>query len=346
MKNNNKSSHWAETQVDVVAAAFQISRAPDKSSERYLSYLLELKGDINSAVDLGCGLGIWLNTAKSLGVETIRGYDIPEISVENRKISKSEYIPADLSKKLKIDRRFDLAMSVEVAEHINKEDAETFVESLTNLSDIVMFGAAIPYQGGMGHVNENWLEYWALLFKEKGYRCYDIFRQKFWHDPSVIYYYKQNTLLFVKKGSDKFLKKKGISHVKLPQTYIHPDMYIKAINRPLPSKIKSVWEDVAIYYDYILGDPKNVQDKKQRIYGDKHLGWANISKEFADLIKEVKVNNSKKIKAKAENYTKLEEDELHKEVLKDLAKAKKENSTNSTSKKSLSKAKNTIKSKK
>lgn len=275
-----ESTHWAVKQNDVVSAAFNSTGQTDKSSMKYISYIMELKKNINSVCDLGCGLGLWLNTAKKLGANYIRGYDIPEIEVEKRKIPKECYVAADLSKLIKIDRRFDLAISVEVAEHIDIKHADIFISNLVNLSDVVLFGAALPYQGGMGHVNENWLEYWATLFKSKGYKCYDIFREKFWHDTSIIYYYRQNTLLFVKEGQDEFLLNKEIYSVDLPKSYIHPDMYIKSINRPLPSNEKKVWEDITIYYDYVNSENAKEQEKRNRIYGDKHLGWSTQVRRF------------------------------------------------------------------
>lgn len=57
------------------------------------------------------------------------------------------------------NRRFDLAMTIEVAEHLTPVRADSFVEDLTRLSDVVLFSAAIPAQGGINHVNEQWQSY-------------------------------------------------------------------------------------------------------------------------------------------------------------------------------------------
>ena len=55
---------------------------------------------------------------------------------------------------------FDLVVSLEVAEHLPKECADIFVDSLVRLGPIILFSAAIPQAGGTCHINEQWPEYW------------------------------------------------------------------------------------------------------------------------------------------------------------------------------------------
>ena len=95
-----------------------------------------------------------------------------------------------------VTRRYDLAISIEVAEHIEPGNAEEFVRLLTGLSDTVLFSAAIPGQGGTGHVNEQWPEYWAALFRASGYGAMDCLRTKIWDDAQIPFWYRQNCLIF------------------------------------------------------------------------------------------------------------------------------------------------------
>ena len=106
-----------------------------------------------------------------MGVSDVRGYDIPEIDISEREFPKDKFFPADLSVPLPFDRSFDIAISTEVAEHIHPTGAIQFINNLCNLSEVV--GFALPYQGGRGHVNENWVEYWAKIFGLQGFDCYD-----------------------------------------------------------------------------------------------------------------------------------------------------------------------------
>src|SRR6266542_308161 len=117
-----------------------------------------------SVVDVGCGLGTWLAVFAKHGVEDILGIDGGYVPTEALHIPPSRFRSCALTEALLIDRAFDLVVSLEVAEHLPRESAETFVESLATLGPAVLFSAAIPFQGGTGHVNEQWPEYWVKLF--------------------------------------------------------------------------------------------------------------------------------------------------------------------------------------
>jgi len=130
-----------------------------------------------------------------------------------------------------------LAICVEVAEHVPATGAGTLVASLCAASDWVLFGAAPPFQGGMGHINENWLEYWAQLFTDNGYHCYDILRSQFWHDTRIAYYYRQNTCVYVRPGAHYALQARGYKPSSNPQTLIHPELYLKKSKQASPDGV-------------------------------------------------------------------------------------------------------------
>jgi hypothetical protein len=102
-----------------------------------------------------------------------------------------------------------MVLSLEVAEHLPKESAENFVLSLTNLGDIVVFSAAIPFQGGTNHLNERYQSYWKELFQKRGYVPFNLIREEFWDNNKVLSHYLQNTLIYVKKSK---IKKYSILH--------------------------------------------------------------------------------------------------------------------------------------
>ncbi len=115
-------------------------------------------------LDLGCGNGEFLNFFKKRGAKEILGVDGNWIKKENLEIPQECFLAADLEKPFKSKKQYDLAVSLEVAKHLGSERAESFVEDLVDLAPVVLFSAAIPYQGGTGHKNEQWLEYWAEFF--------------------------------------------------------------------------------------------------------------------------------------------------------------------------------------
>ena len=154
----------------------------------------------DSVVDIGCGTGMWLHVWDSvLGVKKYLGVEGPYVKKEMLKVPEEKVLFKDLKEQLNIEEKFDLVMSLEVAEHLPEDKAELFIENLVKLGDVVLFSAAIPGQGGTFHINEQYPEYWAKLFHSKGYVVLDAIRPFVWNSPQVDFWYKQNILLYVKK---------------------------------------------------------------------------------------------------------------------------------------------------
>ena len=151
-----------------------------------------------SVVDVGCGVGAWLAAFQKSGVDDIWGIDGDYVDASILQIPRSRFQGADLSKPLVLNRTFDLAISLEVAEHLPPDCAARFVDSLTRLAPVVLFSAAIPFQGGNHHVNEQWPDFWAALFEAHKYLAIDCIRKRIWENEAVEWWYAQNTLLFVR----------------------------------------------------------------------------------------------------------------------------------------------------
>ncbi|HWQ34195.1 MAG TPA: methyltransferase domain-containing protein [Blastocatellia bacterium] len=152
-----------------------------------------------SVIDLGCGVGAWLSVFRELGVSEILGIDGDYVSQAMLCIPSECFFPFDLTQPLRPERQFDLAMSVEVAEHLPAECAESFVNTLTGLAPVILFSAAVPNQGGTNHINEQWPEYWARLFRKRGFLAADCLRMRFWNNERVTYYYAQNLFLYARR---------------------------------------------------------------------------------------------------------------------------------------------------
>ena len=176
-----------------------------------------------SIVDVGCGLGHWLHVAnKDFGIEKMLGVDGNYVKEENFLIPWENFKRHNLENKLDIDDRFDLCMSIETGEHLPESKASVFVETLTSLSDVVLFSAAAPYQKGVHHLNENTPTYWAEKFGEAEFLCFDIIRDMLWDIEDINCIYPQNLLMFVKKGSASFLEEKGFQSTTKPPLKYHP----------------------------------------------------------------------------------------------------------------------------
>jgi SAM-dependent methyltransferase len=190
--------------------------------------ILERFPQAKSVVDFGCGPGIWLNEFLSRGLE-VKGYDFGEGIAEYLSIPAHLYEQANLAAPVAAGRKYDIAVSLEVAEHIEDDKADVFVESLCGASDTIVFSAAIPGQGGTHHVNEQWIGYWIEKFDARGYAYEDI-RHLFWDNEAVEWWYRQNIIIFEKD------KKTTISSVNFAgHSLVHPRLlmqYREQINSP------------------------------------------------------------------------------------------------------------------
>jgi SAM-dependent methyltransferase len=155
---------------------------------------------ISSVLDVGCGRGAWIDEWRRAGVEDIFGVDGFYVD-PNRLAVPAKYVAAfDLSKPLRLNRRFDLVQSLEVAEHISASEADSFVDSLVAHGDIIMFSAAVPGQGGEFHVNEQPYEYWREKFTRRDFVLVDFIRPNIDAARQIEPWYRYNTLLFVHKS--------------------------------------------------------------------------------------------------------------------------------------------------
>ena len=186
-----------------------------------------------SVVDVGCGTGTWLAAFAERGVPDVYGIDGDYVDRGALEIPRERFLAHDLGTPLELARRFDLVVSLEVAEHLPPERAAPFVESLTRLGPIVLFSAAIPGQGGTNHVNEQWPAYWAELFRAHGYLHVDCLRLRLWNDDAVAPWYAQNTLLYA--ASDELARHDALARLHDPReaaplALVHPTRYLEWVD--------------------------------------------------------------------------------------------------------------------
>ncbi len=211
----------------------------------------------HSVVDIGCGTGSWLSVWEKNGVTDILGIDGEYINAGQLLIQKDKFMIADFESKVTLSKKFDLAMSLEVAEHIKPEHSANFIQSLCNMSDVVLFSAAIPHQGGILHYNEQYPDYWINQFSQHGFFPYDCIREKIWNNNKVTACYRQNILFFIKNSSaDKFTSITGENKTVLP--LIHPEHYeskqreVNTYKQILKTPFHASWFFLKKYGKFIL----------------------------------------------------------------------------------------------
>ena len=207
------------------------------SPEIIVPYLIEILKP-NSVLDIGCGLGTFLYEFKKHQVENIVGVDGSWVDKKKLVISSKDFVEADLEKPINLNKKFDIVLCLEVAEHLVETAANTIVDSLSNHSNIIIFSAALKNQMGQNHINEQPFSYWHKKFNAKGYDIVDLFRPVFWNDTKVQWWYKQNMFLFVHQSVNKNeILSKAFS---LNENYeaVHPELYEVRMKKFIKTKTR------------------------------------------------------------------------------------------------------------
>lgn len=154
-----------------------------------------------TVVEFGCEWSHLSREFAKLGVQVIAvdGYSQPNFtgfSVEFHRL--------DLNNPVAIanfftNKHFDLAVCLEVAEHLQPESSSTLVKWLTQVAPIVIFSAAVPGQGGHGHINLHPREYWHNEFTQHEFVIADRVREKLRVTSSVAPWYRYNTIDYLQR---------------------------------------------------------------------------------------------------------------------------------------------------
>lgn len=193
------STVYSEQFYDVIAAYGH------ESAQALLPVVFEMVRP-TSVIDFGCGPGSWLAECRRLGAGRVLGVDGDFVPREKLEIRGDEFLAVDLSRPAEPPeacRGFDLAMCLEVAEHLPHRAARPLVKALTTAAPVVLFSAAVPGQLGTHHINEQWPRYWERLFRERGFVKLDPFRKLVWQDGRIAWYYRQNVLLYVSENDPR-----------------------------------------------------------------------------------------------------------------------------------------------
>lgn len=223
-----------------------------RSAEAIVPAIIDLVQP-RSVVDVGCGTGTWLAAFRRHGVADVFGVDGDWVPRDRLEIPREQFASHDLSQPLDLGRRFDLAVSLEVAEHLPAVSADALVALLTRHAPVVLFSAAIPGQGGTGHVNEQWPGYWLDRFAHRGYLTVDCLRPRFWNDDRVEGCYAQNMRLLVSEGAlaqNEALRREREVAAAFPVDAVHPrvlaarsqNVGLRTLLRMVPSAARRAFE--------------------------------------------------------------------------------------------------------
>lgn len=211
------------------------------SARAIVPHLVELLHPA-SVVDVGCGTGAWLAAFVEQGITDVLGIDGEHVDRSLLRVPPDRVRIQQLSHGVTSERTFDLALSLEVAEHLPEAAASAFVDGLVRLAPAIAFSAAIPFQTGTHHVNEQWPDYWASKFDARGYAVVDYVRPRVWSNPLVEVWYAQNMLLFVREdavAASAALREAVVMTRSGQLSVVHPKLYINRTD-PTQASVRSL----------------------------------------------------------------------------------------------------------
>jgi SAM-dependent methyltransferase len=181
-------------------------------------------------LDVGCGEGWWSAAlARQPDVSEVISIDqsapdvtAPGVTVQMIDLERGDAVHL-------AGQAFDVVLCLEVAEHVSAPAGDSLVAMLCRLvkpNGIVAFSAAVPGQGGHGHLNEQWPAYWDARFREHGWMLADPWRDRIWSDPRVEPWYAQNLLCAVAPAANGTHWATGGA----PRALIHPAVYQARLN--------------------------------------------------------------------------------------------------------------------
>lgn len=167
-----------------------------RSASIILPMIFDTLGTPRAMLDVGGGEGHWIEAARALGVHELWNADVESHEAVRWDAEALRPLPVrDVNGDARIIDRWPLALCLETAEHLTPTAGDHLVAELCRVADEIIWSAAIPGQGGDGHINEQWPDYWYERFEDNGFGLYDPgWRSDLWHRAEVEPWYAQNLL--------------------------------------------------------------------------------------------------------------------------------------------------------
>jgi hypothetical protein len=225
------------------------------SAEALVPLVIELLQP-RSVVDIGCANGLWLEAFAKRGVR-VRGVDGPWVPQDTLHIPGADFRTINLAQAplpyhlAEPGERFDLLVSFELLEHLPEARAEAMIDAMCSLSDTLLVSAAVPHQGGTGHINEQWPQFWVERFAARGFAAFDFLRLSIWNDERIAPWYRQNVIGYFRHGAPEpvrtFFANSVASLAERPLPLCHPGVFShklgklrKAVRNPFLALAQSV----------------------------------------------------------------------------------------------------------
>ena len=144
---------------------YQDDNVKEWCADNIIEAILATLPGIETAYDLGCGSGVYVQAFSDAGIDII-GFDDNSEEIKQVPGCHDNIIWFDVGKTL-ILNPVDLIFSIEVAEHIDPSDLDTFIGNIVRFANkwIVFTGSNKAHSPG--HVNPQSNEYWRERITER-----------------------------------------------------------------------------------------------------------------------------------------------------------------------------------
>lgn len=186
-----------------------VKEADEGFAIQLLSPVFMMPWPHKSVIDIGCGIGHWLRACKQLGAEWGLGLDGKWVPRDKLVIDQErfEFEEVDLANPINYEDdcffnggKYDLAVCLEVIEHLPPRIGPLLVKALTHSAPAVIFSGAVPGQGGTHHINERPLTYWEGVFDAHNYELLDFIRPTVAGRQDIPSWYRDNIVVFADRG--------------------------------------------------------------------------------------------------------------------------------------------------
>ena len=196
-----------------------IETSDEKEQAAALADVLRLLYKPAVVADVGCNSGLYLEGFRDAGCQ-VMGFDCDD---EALALAAVPVTKIDITSFKPIDFRADMALCLEVLEHIPAEKEDAALLNLCTVSDTIIFSAAVPGQGGDGHINCQPKQHWIDKFEELGFRAAEAEAEYILAQlngyPGIMGWLRNNLIVFHRQHvPSKFKKRLRLHVVSLPHT--------------------------------------------------------------------------------------------------------------------------------
>lgn len=124
-----------------------------------------------TAVDVGCAYGLLVESLCDLGVDAY-GYDVSPYAVSNaREDMRDRLAVHSILEPIpqRLGRKYDLAICIEVLEHLPPEQADQALDNLCAASDLILFSSSPDDFDEPTHFNVLPTDEWIAHFRKRGF---------------------------------------------------------------------------------------------------------------------------------------------------------------------------------